>query len=402
MVCFAYVFAALIQFTIVKTITTESDDEGRLKEEDAEFQTKHHSKAEEIAREWKSKVTRDSEPEKKSGGTSRHFSIPFADVPAASRLRRRVYDYHSESNYGDHASVGDYEGGVQGYSTEQIKQFVEKESPQEYRVGRTSRPKYYSDSETSYSSGLGSVTVKDSVFNSPDSSHFYYSPDIVIQKPWIFDEPTEHIYSKPVGGSVDTIYGKSDQPVYQIQIPSLYSQTAKSFGSRLSYLSPLAPDYIKRNLSMYSRSLSRSVGKSTTYSSGPSSFHSSKWYYEVGKLNQNQEANISNQTATSPLKKTKVVKKMSSFDDVQSDQIKSVQRSVDHWNTNLTWSAKRNMVRSSDVIKSVPSKKVMKKIEEKISRKELVGKIEKYSRILFPLTFLLFNLFYWPYIYNRA
>lgn len=458
LVCFAFVFAALIQFTFVKTITTRSDDEGRLKEEDTEFQERQHAKekAGEIALKWKLRIKSEEKlrikPGEKSspyrggldcaGTRSRRISIPFASVPAALRLGPNVLPLRNQFQNSDPLRSRSYGSiaSTPSSADEQIGKIV----PLYERLRsekKITHSHYYSDSDTCHSSGLGSVSILDTVFNSPDSSHFYYSPDIVTQKPLVFNSDEMQNQSRQEGGMSGMNYHNGMSGMNYHKRPSIYGSQRTRSGSRLSYLSPLAPD-IQRNLSMHSRSL---TNDGSLYSLGPSSFHTSKWYYEVGKQNQRQqlennvsqshpfshipqshpfshesevihnESSIGNHVYREPtlsnvanvaMNVRSRMKKMRSFDDIrlsdpesQSPRLhKTTDDGAEIKRSNLI---KRNRIDSSDSIKKIPSKKLMKKVEERMNRKELVKKIEKVSRILFPLTFILFNFFYWPYIYNR-
>ena len=376
----------------------------------------------------------------------RKVSIPFASVPAALRLGPNVLPLRNQFQNLEplrSQSYGSIVSTPPSIANEQIGNiFPWYEGLR--AENKTTHSHCYSESDTCYSSGLGSVSIQDTVFNSPDSSHFYYSLDIVTEKPWIVNSDGMQNQSHREGGLSGINY--RNRP-----LPSISGSQRTKSGSRLSYLSPLAPD-IKRNLSMHSRSL---TDHGSLYSLGPSSFHTSKWYYEVGKQNQRQqlgemtennhsqshpfsresemiynESSIRNEgnrvgrepillnVANVAMNMRSRMKKMHSFDDIRLSDPESqsprlhktigdetkIKRSnpIKRNRINSSDPIKRsNRTNSSDPIKKIPSKKLMKKVEERISRRDLVKKIEKVSRILFPLTFILFNFFYWPYIYNR-
>lgn len=421
-----------------------------MKEEDTEFQERHHAKekAVEIARKWKSKVTNNTDDEfdfkgneKLIGARQRLVSIPFAGVPAASRLRSNIQDFgQNNSNY--RPSFGINESYMDEVNFEQIYQpkplaRIRVEEVQYYKQHGVLHSIYYTESEASNSSGLGSISIHDSVFNSPVSSHFYCSPGIVMQNSLLLDSPG-HIYE--VINGEKNLFGHSGAEFKYGPVHQLYSSQSSTFGSRLPYLSPLAPDYIKRNLSNLSRSLTSSSEYPSVYSLGPSSFHSSKWYDEVAKrgktLNSDKisrdihsyercssrpRTSSGNEYEGNRVLNWKPKKRTSNIEPLSRRSVSSTISPLDSSNrenkahqsdNNFPWAMsiprfnngnlfEHNRAERTINVQAIRRNKVMKKVEEKISRKELVKMIEKYSRILFPLTFILFNMFYWPYIYNR-
>lgn len=343
---------------------------------------------------------------------SRLVSIPFMNVPAAARLRSRsdqnIYSRTNQDVYGWQVSKSERSsrhGEIREPHFEHSSYGIGIRSIlyDSHQIYRTSV-----EEEQYSSSGLGSVSVDGSVFNSPTSSHFYFSPDIFMQKPWLIDQSIDipgHIYNLP-----------NIKSQLSIDYKNALSSRTKS-GSKLSYLSPLAPDYIQRNLSMNSKLTNL---YSSIYSLGPSSFHSSRCYGDCVEnsampsySNESHASSLGYQSTiedtygkrTRKLSNAKTVVTGLESDRRSSEASKTQMTSLAHERKLVDFNPPRlisNQINDGNKGSNVPNKKTMKKVEDLMKNKLVVSKIEKFSRILFPLTFILFNFFYWPYIYSRS